>query len=88
MTGPRSSLSKCTSSMTSKPTDWTIPSEPLRVVTSHFSGVVTITSARLTVRSSLASSVESPVSSQTLSGASLAFQSRKRSCVRALSGAM
>mmetsp|Transcript_13447 Transcript_13447/g.42956 ORF Transcript_13447/g.42956 Transcript_13447/m.42956 type:complete len:352 (-) Transcript_13447:1003-2058(-) len=42
MTGPRSSLSKCTSSMTSKPTDWTIPSEPLRVVTSHFSGVVTM----------------------------------------------
>ena len=43
ITGPRSSFSRCTSSMMSSLSDdATLTSPPLRVITSHFSGVVTI----------------------------------------------
>lgn len=43
MTGPLSSFSRCTSSMIRSLTrDATATSPPLRVITSHFSGVVTI----------------------------------------------
>jgi hypothetical protein len=42
MTGPRSSASRCTSSMSSSLTlSMSEPSPLLRVITSHFSGVVT-----------------------------------------------
>lgn len=59
-----------------------------RLMTSHFSGVVTITLA-LPISLDVAS-VESPVSSMTFhpSGANLVFQSRARSLQRLFVGAM
>lgn len=63
MTGPRSSLSRCTSSMIRRRTAAaTATSPPLRVMTSHFSGVVTIICV---ASSSRLDSCMSPVSSCT-----------------------
>ena len=65
ITGPRSSFSKCTSSIiSSRSVAAAETSPPLRVITSHFSGVVT---SMVVSSSSFFDSCVSPVSSRTLS---------------------
>mmetsp|Transcript_15707 Transcript_15707/g.53639 ORF Transcript_15707/g.53639 Transcript_15707/m.53639 type:complete len:336 (-) Transcript_15707:647-1654(-) len=87
MTGPRSSFRRCTSSMMSRRTRLaTLASPPLRVMTSHFSGVVTMTCVSA---SSRLLSCMSPVSSRTSmpSGASLRPNAPAISAASAFMGA-